>query len=419
MKVAVIGTGIAGSAAAWLISRRHDVHVFEAADRVGGHTDTRAVPGSDGVDRPVDTGFIVYNETTYPLLVHLFEELGVATESSDMSWSLACERCDLAYAGSLRGMFTPLRRMTDRQHLSMLRDIARFNRIGRSVLADAAIDDGPLSEFLDTHGFGLPFRRHYLLPMAAAIWSSGTIAIERFPVRSLLTFLSNHGLLGLRSHLAWRTVTGGSQEYLRRLLAPLEGRIALSTPVRAVRRHSDGVELSIGDGSVQEFDAVVLAGHADDSFRLLTDPSPREQELLSPWRSSANARWLHTDATLLPERTSAWASWNYHVGDCRVPTGDASLSYHMNRLQNLSGPQQVIVSINPPRPPQEGTVLLHDVVRHPTFDQDAVATQPHLDRLNGDRGTYFAGAWQRWGFHEDGLWSAVRVAAHLGVPWPR
>jgi uncharacterized protein len=418
MRVAVIGTGIAGSAAAWLISRRHDVQVFEAADRAGGHTDTRIVPGPQGIARPVDTGFIVYNETTYPLLVELFKELGVETEPSDMSWSLACERCELAYAGSLRGMFTPLRRMADRQHLSMLRDIARFNRIGRRVLADGTIQDDPLDVFLDAHGFGPAFRRHYLLPMAAAIWSSGTLAIERFPVRSLLTFLSNHGLLGVRSHLAWRTVTGGAQVYLSRLLAPLEGRIALSTPVHAVRRHPRGVELTVGDGSVHEFDAVVLAGHADDSFRLLQDPSAREQELLGPWQSSANERWLHTDATLLPDHRSAWASWNYHVGDCRVPTGDASLSYHMNRLQNLAGPQQVLVSINPPRPPRADTVILHDVVRHPTFDRAAVATQPHLDRLNGERGTYFVGAWQRWGFHEDGLWSAVRVAAHLGVQWP-
>jgi uncharacterized protein len=440
MRIAVVGTGIAGAASAWLLARRHDVHVFEREARTGGHTDTLDVEGPDGRRRPVDTGFIVYNTATYPLFVRLLDELGVATQASDMSWSLRCERCALEYSGDARGAFAQLRRVLDPTHLRMLRDIARFNRLGaRAIgrlegagvdgapdarthgaapLADGSPGDLPIVDFMARHGLGDGFARHYLLPMAAAIWSSGTGAVERFPTRSLLAFFANHGLLGVRSHLAWRTVTGGARSYLERLLAPLEGRVVVGDGVVRVRRDHGEVEVTTTSGTVERFDAIVLAGHADDSLPLLADPSDDEQELLGAWTSSRNQRWVHTDATLLPQRRVAWASWNYLVDDCRTPSTSASLGYHMNRLQSLDGPEEVIVSINPPRAPRPGTVLRHDVARHATYTPAALASQPELDRLNGDRGTYYAGAWQRWGFHEDGLWSAVRVAKHLGVEWP-
>jgi len=289
---------------------------------------------------------------------------------------------------------------------------------GAQPLADGTPGTAPLAEFLDRHRLGTAFRRHYLLPMVAAIWSSGTSDVRDFPVRSLLTFFANHGLLGVRSHLPWRTVTGGARTYLERLLAPLAGRVRVGAPVVAVRRDTDAVRLRTADGATLAADAVVLAAHADESLALLEDASDRERELLGPWRATSNDRWVHTDETLLAARHAARASWNYHVEDCATPTTSASLSYLMTRLQRLEGPQQVIVSINPPRPPRDGTVIVHDRVAHATFDPAAVATQPHLDELNGTDRTFYAGAWQRWGFHEDGLWSAVRVAGHLGVAWP-
>jgi predicted NAD/FAD-binding protein len=443
LRIAVIGSGIAGAASAWLLARRHEVTLYEGQSRLGGHTDTLDVSLPSAEVVPVDTGFIVYNETTYPLFVRLLDELEVETEPSDMSWGLRCDRCDLEYAGDARGAFAQPRRILDRSHLGMLRDIARFNRIGRgaigvlagsgihgapdrrthgpAALGDGSAGDAAIGEFLVHHGLGSAFRRHYLLPMAAAIWSSGTGTVEQFPTRSLLAFFANHGLLGVRSHLPWRTVSGGARSYLERLLEPLEGRVRTGTPITSVRRFPDRVELATSHGSSSAFDAVVIAAHADDAYRMLADPSDDERELLGAWSSSENVRVVHTDVRLLPDRRAAWASWNYHVTDCSSPTGSASLSYHMNRLQPLvSGgtDEDVIVSINPPREPEPGRVLREDRVTHPTFSPDALATQPHLDRLNGVRRTFFAGAWQRWGFHEDGLWSAVRIAAHLGVRWP-
>jgi predicted NAD/FAD-binding protein len=441
MRIAVIGSGIAGASSAWLLARHHQVTLFEEASRLGGHTDTFDVSSQDGQPLPVDTGFIVYNETTYPLFVRLLDELGVETRSSDMSWALRCDRCDLEYAGSLRGAFAQPRRIFEPQHLGMLQDIARFNRLGRSAIGELAgsgifgaldarthgvmaLDDGspggmPIGAFLTRHGLGESFRRHYLLPMAAAIWSSGTDVVEQFPTRSLLAFFSNHGLLGVRSHLPWRTIAGGARNYLARLLEPLAGQVRSGTRVMSVRRHPDFVELVTEHDGPHIYDAVVIATHADDAFRLLADPSDDERELLGVWTSSVNDRVVHTDSDQLPHRPTARASWNYHVMDCAAPTLNASLSYYMNRLQGLETNDDVLVSINPPRAPAADRVLRRDRVTHPTFSPEALATQPELDRLNGVRRTYFAGAWQRWGFHEDGLWSAVRVAAHLGVEWPR
>jgi predicted NAD/FAD-binding protein len=441
MHVAVVGTGISGAACAWLLARRHDVTVFEGSARAGGHTDTLEVTTSEGRTVAVDTGFIVYNETTYPLFVRLLDELGVATEPSDMSWGLRCGCCDLEYAGDLRGAFAQRHRVLDVRHLGMLRDIGRFNRLGSRAIGELAgsgihgapderthgaapLDDGSsgdvaISGFLDRHRLGPTFRRHYLLPMAAAIWSSGTVTVEHFPTRSLLAFFANHGLLGVRSHLPWRTVTGGSVHYLDRLLAALDGRVRLRSPISSVRRYPDRVELSTGRGAPERFDAVVIATHADDALRMLADPTRDERELLGAWQGSDNERVVHTDVRALPRRRAAWASWNYHVVDCSEPSGSASLSYHMNRLQSLDTDDQVIVSINPPSAPDPRRVLRRDRVTHATFSPEALATQPHLDALNGAHRTYYAGAWQRWGFHEDGLWSAVRVAEHLDVGWPR
>ena len=418
MRIAVVGTGIAGATSAWLLSRAHEVHVFERQDRLGGHTHTVSVPRGDGTRLPVDTGFIVYNEATYPLLVRLFDELGVLTQASDMSFSLRCDRCDLEYAGSAQGVLAQPTNLLSPAYLAMLADIARFNRLGRRIIADARSSSLTIGRFLEVAGFGHGFRAHYLLPMAAAIWSSGTGVIADLPVDTLLRFFHNHGLLGVTTHHRWRTVTGGSSSYLAPLTAPYRERIHSGCPVLAVRRDRDAAQLTLADGTTQSFDAVVLATHADESLQLLVDPTPREQELLAAWRYSTNDTFLHTDTSLLPRRRAAWASWNYLLDDCRAPTDRVSLSYHMNRLQTLDEPRDYVVTLNPTTPPSPDTVLRRLEYTHPVYTAASVDTQDQLDELNGTRRTFYAGAYHRYGFHEDGLWSAVRAAHHLGVRWP-
>jgi uncharacterized protein len=418
VRIAVVGTGISGLASAWLLARRHEVHVFEREPRLGGHTHTVGLTRPDGSALPIDTGFIVYNEATYPLLVQLFDELGVATQASDMSWSLRCERCDLEYAGSPRGIVAQPRNLASPTYLRMLADITRFNRLGRKLLADPRTVDVPLGRFLRAAGFGHGFRQHYLLPMAAAIWSSGTEVVDRFPLHTLLHFFANHGLLGVSSHHPWRTVVGGTSSYIPALTAGFADRIHRDMPVVGLTRATDAATLRFADGSAQSFDAVVLATHADEALGLLGDPSPEEKELLGAWEYSSNDTYLHTDTRLLPRRRAAWASWNYLLDDCRMPTQRVSLSYHMNRLQTLDEPQEYVVTLNPSTQPRNEHVLRRMTYTHPGYTPESVATQPLLDELSGTRRTFYAGAYQRYGFHEDGLWSAVRAASHLGVRWP-
>jgi uncharacterized protein len=443
VRIAVVGTGISGSAAAWLLSGHHEVHVFEREPRLGGHTNTVRVAAeqrsigvaaeqrsigvaaeqrSIGVAAEqrsigIDTGFIVYNEPTYPLLTRLFDELGVATQASDMSWALRCRRCDLEYAGSARGIVAQPRNLADPTYLRMLADIVRFNRLGRRLVDDPRTANLTLGRFLEVAGFGHGFRDHYLQPMAAAIWSSGTEVISTFPLGTLLRFFANHGLLGVTTHHPWRTVVGGTSAYLPKLTAPYADRIHRGDGVTRVERDRDGVTVRTASGAGDRFDAIVLATHADEALGVLAEPSDDERELLGAWTYSDNDTWLHTDTGLLPRSRDAWASWNYLLDDCRAPTARVSLSYHMNRLQTLDEPLDYVVTLNPSTPPREGTVLQRMTYTHPSYTPAAVATQTRLDELNGRHRTFHVGAYQRNGFHEDGLWSAVRAVSHLGVRW--
>ena len=436
MRIAVAGSGISGLAAAWLLAPHHEVVLFEARERLGGHTHTLTVgPGGARTSRhnlraatdadvgrlAVDTGFIVYNEPTYPLLTALLDELDVATEPSDMSWSLRCEHHGLEYAGSAGGIVAQPRNLADPHYLRFLADIARFNRIANRVVEDRRTTPITIGRFLEVGGFGRDFGRHYLLPMAAAIWSTGMTGITDFPLQTLLDFFFNHGLLGVTTHHPWRTVTGGTASYVTPLVDQLEdrgGTVLLGRGVDRVRRDHDGVAVTDAIGDTARFDAVVIATHADQALAMLDDPSDEEVELLGAWDYSANAAVLHDDPGLLPRTRAARASWNYLLDDCTDPGSSVSLTYDMNRLQNLHGPNDWLVTLNPSTPPSADRVLWRGTYHHPTYTRASVATQARLDELNGRRHTFYAGAHHRYGFHEDGLWSAVRAARHLGVRWP-
>ncbi|NIR43718.1 MAG: NAD(P)-binding protein [Gemmatimonadetes bacterium] len=418
MRIAVIGTGISGLGAAWLLRRRHEVHVFEARDRLGGHAYTVEV--SEGGRRlGLDTGFLVFNEDNYPNLTRLFEHLGVESRETDMSFAVRCERCDLEYSGlSAYSLFAQLRNLWRPSHYRMLADVARFGTVGQHALATRAVQGRTLGQFLSATAFGQAFARHYLIPMAAALWSTGTGRVEEFPVESLLRFFDTHGLLRVRDRLKWRTVVGGSRRYVDAITRDFAGRIHRGTAVRGVARTGGGVRLYFDGDNLESFDRVVIATHADQALALLRDPSREEVDLLSPWRYSRNDTWLHSDRTHLPRRRAAWGSWNYMLPDCRRPGSSVSVSYYLNGLQGLNSDRDYVVTLNPSRSPAAETVIRRMTYRHPIFTAESVATQDELPTLNGSRDTFFCGAYFRYGFHEDGLRSAVQVAEAFGISMP-
>ncbi len=437
MRIAVAGSGISGLAAAWLLAERHDVVLFESRERLGGHTHTLTVGeggtrssrhnlrGPEDADTgrlAVDTGFIVYNEPTYPLLTALLDELDVATQPSDMSWSLRCDHHDLEYAGNPAGIAAQKKNLGNPHYLRFLADIGRFNTLANRIVDDSRETSITIGRFLEVGGFGRDFGRHYLLPMAAAIWSTGMVGIEDFPLQTLVDFFRNHGLLGVSTHHPWRTVTGGTSSYITPLVDQFEargGQVLLGCGVQRVRRDRDGVEVTDANGDAERFDAILVATHADQALAMLDEPTDDEVELLGAWDYSANEAWFHTDSTLLPRTGAARASWNYLLDDCTDPGSSVSLTYDMNRLQSLAGPTDWLVTLNPSAPPADDHVLWRGTYHHPAFTRRSVATQDRLDELNGRNRTYFAGAHHRYGFHEDGLWSAVRAVGHLGVRWPQ
>jgi predicted NAD/FAD-binding protein len=414
MRVAIVGSGISGLAAAWLLARRHEVRLFEMSDRLGGHTHT-VVLDAAGRALPLDTGFIVYNEKTYPNLTRVFAELEVATQPSEMSFAVSCADPDLEYAvHSLGGLFARPSLIVSPTFLRMLFDIVRFGRVGRKLLAGQGNPSATVGDFLREGSFGEAFARFYLLPMTAAIWSSGTRSAAEFPRDTLLGFLDNHGLLQVAGQPEWRTVVGGSHTYVRAMVRGFEDRIQLGDGVRTIVR-GDDVVLHTESGAAHRFDHVVIAAHADQALAMLHEPSLLERELLGPWQYSRNDTWLHTDTSLLPRRRAVWASWNCLLPDGRRPQDHVSVTYHLNRLQRLPDDEQYLVTLNPPRKPAPDTVIRRMSYSHPTYTRESVATQPDLHRLNGKNRTHFCGAYFRNGFHEDGLVSAIALADDLGV----
>jgi len=419
MRVAVIGAGIAGLGAAWAAARRHVVTVYEAEHRIGGHCNTVSVWSGDN-QVGVDTGFIVYNEVNYPLLTRLFADLGVDTEPSNMSFAVSIDGGAIEYGGNALGLFAQPRNVLRRNFQQMLLDVLRFNREARLLLAtNPSWRDSTLAEFLRERRYSSAFAQWYLLPMAAAIWSSTLQDINSYPVLSVVRFFKNHGLLQLTGRPKWRTVTGGSRRYVDRLVRSFHDRIRPGCAVTGVERRHDGVCLHDAGGDAAVFDQVVFATHADQTLRLLgSGATEAERRVLGAFRYTANRAVLHQDARLMPRRHAAWASWNYLADSRTRATKTSSVTYWMNRLQNLTTVEPMLVTINPPIEPAPRLTHAEFVYHHPQLDAAALTAQRQLAALQGVQRSWFCGSYCGYGFHEDALDAGLRVAAALGAPPP-
>ncbi|HEY7752954.1 MAG TPA: FAD-dependent oxidoreductase [Steroidobacteraceae bacterium] len=409
MKIAIVGAGIAGNVAAHRLHRAHDITVFEAATHAGGHSHTHEVEVA-GRRLAVDTGFIVYNDRTYPRFSALLRFLGVTTQESSMSFSVRDEASGLEYNGtSLNTLFAQRRNLLRPAFLGMVRDILRFNREAPALL-DSRGGELPLAELLERGRYGRAFREHYLLPMGAAIWSTDAGRMLDFPARFFVRFLHHHGMLTVSDRPVWRTVTGGSARYVERLTAPFRQRIRLATPVERIRRVPGGVIVKARGQEAERFDAVFLACHSDQALALLADASDAEREVLAAIPYQRNEAVLHTDARLLPRRRLAHAAWNYHR---RPGGGPVALTYHMNILQRIRSPEPLLVTLNRSDAIDPARILKRIVYHHPLFTAASVAAQARQRELNGAHRTYFCGAWWQNGFHEDGVTSAEAAVAHF------
>ena len=415
-RLAVIGAGVSGLTAAYLLQRRYDVTLFEAEDRLGGHAHTHRVITPKGDELAVDSGFIVFNNVTYPHLTRLLDEIGIGSVVTRMGMSVRCEGCGLVYAGGrgLVGLFASPRTSARPRFIRMLAEVARFQRVARRYLA-AGGDDQPLGDFLTAGRYSAYFQAHYILPVVSAVWSAGPATARQYPTHYLFRFLDNHGMLAPRPSLRWRTIPGGSHRYVERLAKELSA-VITCTPVRAVARHSDGVEVRDEADEMHLFDHVVIAAHADSALKLLADPTPEEKSVLGAFTYSVNDVVLHTDSRLLPAQKSAQVSWNYSLPSCDAENRDVVVSYHMNRLQGLQGKDDYLVSLNARERVHPGTVLARMTYEHPVFTTVSLAAQSRLAQLNQGR-TAFAGAYHGWGFHEDGCRAGVNAAAFFGVNW--
>jgi predicted NAD/FAD-binding protein len=411
MRIAIVGAGISGLLAARLLADDHDIHVFEANDYAGGHTNTVAFEAF-GRRYGVDTGFMVFNHRTYPNFVQMLRRLGVTARDSDMSFSVRCDKSGLEYeASSLNGLFAQRRNLVRASFYRMLLDILRFNRRSRKLLRGEG-DGLELGEYLRRGGYGRGFIENYLIPMGSAIWSAPPDEFRQFPARFIVTFFNNHGLLAVRGHPQWKTVQGGAGRYVEALTQPFAERIRLRCPVVSVRRYPDRVTLTWQNGGPENFDAVVLASHADQSLGMLSDATPTEREVLSAIRYQRNEVVLHVDPSLLPRCRRAWASWNSYV----LPENGRPviLTYNLNRLQGHASPDPICVTLNATETVDQRRILRRLVYHHPVYSRAALAAQKRFHEINGKNRTYFCGAYWGYGFHEDGVRSALAVGECFG-----
>jgi uncharacterized protein len=413
LSVAVVGSGVAGLTAAYVLSRGHSVTLFEADGRLGGHANTIAVTAGDGHELGLDTGFIVMNERTYPTMLRMFGELGVRTQDSDMSFSVHCEGCGLEYAGArgLAGVLPTPGTLTRPRYLRMLGEVRRFHRHARLVLRSPEADRLTLGAFLQEGRYSNYFRDHFLLPLTGAVWSSSPGDMLDFPARYLIRFFANHGMLTVKHSPRWKTVCGGSRTYVAALADRL-GDVRVSSPVGSVRREPGAVFV---DG--ERFDRVVIACHPDQALRMLEDPSPAELEVLGAFAYATNHTVLHTDGSLLPRAAGARASWNYLLDACSTSQPEVHVTYHLNRLQALREPVDYCVTLNQSARIGDGHTIETITYHHPIYTVDTVAAQRRLGGLQGQLGTAYCGAYHGWGFHEDGAISGLRAAVALGSGW--
>lgn len=409
MKIAIIGSGISGNTAAYLLSRKHDITVYEKRDRTGGHSATKDIDYTGNVDvMSVDTGFIVYNELNYPGLIALFNELKVETEVSDMSFGFSSDKGAFEWSGqSIAAVFAQKRNWINPVFWLMLRHIFKFNKLAAQDHEAGKLGDESLGEWLARNRFSRVFINRYLLPMGAAIWSTPANEILNFPAASFLQFFYNHRLIN-KDRPQWRTVSGGSRQYVEKITAGYKNQIRLSAEVTAVKRHANGVDIT-ANGNTETYDEVIMAAHSDQSLAMLSDASERETDILSAIRYLPNDVYLHRDLSLMPKRQSVWSSWNYISQDVNGRDPVMSVSYWMNRLQNIDYDKPVFVTLNPARPPAADKTFGHYVYDHPQFDAAAIQAQKKLSLIQGINRTWFCGAWCGFGFHEDGLQSALRI----------
>jgi predicted NAD/FAD-binding protein len=413
MRVAIIGAGVSGLVCAHMLHAEHELVLFEAGDEPGGHANTVRVETETGV-HDVDTGFIVFNDRNYPNFERLLEELKVPTQASPMSFGVS-DGLDFEYsAASPNGLFASRSNMIKPSFHRMVADLVRFNREARELLGSE--EDPSLREWLAERRYSRDFVERLIVPQASAVWSADPAQMWSFPARFLVEFFDNHGMLGFRGRPRWRTITGGSRRYVEALTRPWQESVRLSTAVTSVSRHSDHVVVSTRTGESERFDAVVIATHSDQALALLADPSERERELLEAVPYQRNEAVLHTDRSLLPRRRRAWASWNYHLG--ADAGGGCTVTYHMNRLQSLRAEQEFCVTLNRTAAIDPERIIRTIDYSHPVYTPAGVAAQSRHEEISGRNRTHYCGAYWGWGFHEDGVNSALRVAREIGARRP-
>lgn len=418
MKIAIIGSGISGNGIAFLLHQNHDITIYEKNDYIGGHSRTVDVKTPEGIV-PVDTGFIVYNERNYPHLTNLFKHVDVKTTKSDMSFGVSINNGWLEYGtyNKLSGIFAQKENILKPKYWKFLSDILKFNKNAKPYLSKN--QDATLGQMLEDMKLGTWFRDYYLLAMGAAIWSTPTQKMLDFPARTFIQFFENHGLLTVSDHPQWHTVTGGSKEYVQKITEPFKDKIKLSCAVKKVTRDKDGVRVDDNTGGSEYYDKIIFACHSDQTLKLLNDPTESEQKIIGSVKYQDNEMILHTDQSFMQRRKKAWSSWAYLSEELRDTSSTVSLSYWMNNLQPLETETPIIVTLNPGREPDPKLIYDRYTFEHPVFDSSAVQAQKDIESIQGENNTYFCGAWLRYGFHEDGLLSAVKVAKHFGIkpPW--
>lgn len=418
MRIAIIGSGISGNGVAYLLHQHHDITIYEKNDYIGGHSRTINVQTLEG-DVPVDTGFIVFNERNYPHLTALFKHLNVPVTKSDMSFGVSINNGWLEYGtyNKIAGLFAQKQNLIRPKYWKFLIDVLKFNKDARKYLENETTLT--LGQLLDEMKLGTWFREYYLLAMGAAIWSTPTTKMLDFPALTFLQFFDNHGLLTINDHPQWHTVTGGSKEYVQRITAPFADKIKVYCAVTKVTRETEGIRVNDLQGGSEIYDKVIFACHSDQIMTLLSNPTEQEKEIIGAVKYQPNEMILHTDTSFMQKRKKAWSSWAYLSEDIKDTSPNVSLSYWMNNLQPLKTNTPIIVTLNPGREPDPNLIQDRYSFEHPVFDSSAIQAQKDLEDIQGKDGIYYCGAWLRYGFHEDGLLSAVNVAKHFGVvpPW--